>query len=274
MQFFSAGVGPTHVIRLVQTAIALPVAWSFAIGILEWDVADPLLDLAASVGIETSTARWGLAAVAVALEVSEQAVQEAQNRFATRLHELLKSIGDLIRDGAATESAVAEATRNGTGPATLLRDALAVAEDMPFESALRAVADTSGRPYFQEVAYLVAMAIDSPGDVGQAIRTLGSDLERTERLGSTLEAAIFKSTMVLKAAALVMVPPMFALLTSTFQQSVATEGDVVAGPAYTFFAYGAFVVTALDGIVYDRWGSVLPRLPLAMALVYGGLSVV
>lgn len=274
MKLFSAGIGPAHLIRLIQVAIALPVAWSFFIAIVEWKAADPLLELAESLGVAPTTARWGLAIVAVLLEMSEQWVRQSEVRFASRLHELLKTIGDLVRDGAATESAVAEATRGGSGPAALMRDALQISEDMPFEAALRAVADNSGRPYFQEVAHLVAMAIDSPGDVGQAIRTLGTDLERTDRLSKTLQVAIFRSTMILKGTALVFAPPMFALLTSTFQRSNITQGNVDAGAAYSFFAFGAFAAASLDGLVFDRWGSVIPRLPLALALVYGGLSVV
>lgn len=272
MKLFPAGIGPIHLVRLLQFAVAIPVAWSFFVGIINTGWPDPILDLSQALGMSSSTARWSAFAVAVALEISEQAVRENETKFVSRLHGLLKSVGDAIRDGAATETAVASATQSGTGPEGLFREALEVAEDMPFDSALRAVADQSGRPYFQEVAYLVALAIDSPGDVGATIRALGGDLDRTNRLSETLTGQIYSATLLFKGTALLAVPPMFNLLTHTFAGSSITTGDVDADWAYYFFAYAAMTTVLIEGVVFDRWGSVPPRLPLALAIVYGGLS--
>ncbi len=273
MSAFSAGIGPLHVVRLVQWVIAIPLIWSFVVGILGIDALDPLMELAEGMGVSSFIARWVFAGASAALFVSEQQIDQWQDSFAQRLHDIIKTIGDEVREGKAVETAVALAASEGGGPAALFRDSLDVARDMPFESALVAVADNSGYPYFQEVAHLMAMAVDSPGDTGRALRDLGTELEQSYRLSSSLSAQIYASLVILQGTALVFVPFLFRLLEQSYYRNLAEIMDHrTALEPSLFFAYGAIATASLDGIVFDRWSSVPARIPVSLAMVYGGLN--
>lgn len=278
MKLFPAGIGPIHVVRLVQWTIAFPVIWSFLVGLLRLDLIDPLMTLGQTFGLSTTNTRWALFAIAVGLEISEQRVDASEDRFTNHLHQLIKTIGDEVKEGSAIETAVSQAAKAGGGPAALFREALDASRDMPFQSALITVANTSGNTYFQEVSHLLAMAVDSPGDTGQAIRDLGTELEKSYGLSSALTSHIYSSLVVLKGTALIAVPPMYRLLSYTFYQSLAGASEDatlsvdIQLEAASFFAYGAIITASLDGIVFDRWARIPARIPLALSLVYGGLS--
>lgn len=270
---FSAGIGPIHLVRLVQWSLALPLVWHYLVSLLALRLPDPVWELLENAGLDPWPAHVVLFAAAVVLEISERAVASAEQSFANQLHDMLKTIGDGIREGQAVESAVAEAAQGSSGPAGLFREALELSADMPFESALRAVADSSGRPYFKEVGQLVSMAVNSPGDAGQAIRVLGTELERSYRLTTGLTAKTGASLGVLKGTALIAVPPLYRVLTRQFDASIDLLNSVVIWEARLFFTYGAVAATAIDGIVFDQWDKIPARLPLNLCLVYAGLSV-
>lgn len=271
---FSAGIGPLHLIRLVQWSLAAPLIWHYLVQLLALRLPDPLWELVENVGLEAWPAHIVLFAAALMLEISERAVDNLETAFANQLHEILKTIGDGIREGQAIESAVTDAAQGSSGPSALFREAVELSSDMPFESALRAVADTSGRQYFQEVGQLVAMAVNSPGDAGQAVRVLGTELERTYRLSVGLIAKTGASLSTLKGTALVATPPLYRVLTSAFDNSMDLLTSVVLWEARVFFTYGAIAATAIDGIVFDQWDKIPARLPLNLCLVYAGLSIV
>jgi len=267
----SGGIGPRQLLRILQWAVGIPIAVSFFIALVSPGLPDPFVWLLEPWFGSEWGVRLALFGVAAGLEFSNLAVVQAEGIYETKLIEIVKGIGDRLRAGAATETAVAEVVRDKTtGPAVVFVRAITLSDEMPFDAALRLAADQSGSAYLREVAYLVAEAVASEGDAGSAIRRLSVELERGQQYAVKVTAKLSTPIMVMRGIGLFAVPPMYALLRWAFG-GIQGEGGVEAG-ARLFLLYGAVIITLFDWLVFGRWERIFARMPLGLAAVWCGLN--
>ncbi|MCB9666184.1 MAG: type II secretion system F family protein [Alphaproteobacteria bacterium] len=265
-----AGIGPRQLTRAAQWIFGIPIVFSFTNSLLGIGLPDPVMYLMTYVLPDPWHCRFVLLLVAAAIEISDMALMQGEKDYETRVHELVKSIGDRLRAGAAVETAVAEACRDTDGPSEVFADAIERSDAMPFDLALREAADECGSAYLQEVCYLIAEAVRAEGDIGGAIRRLGMELERNHQYQEKVNAKIANPLMVLRAVGLFAVPPLYGILRWSFNNF--TGGGLKLEPgAMLFFLYGALAITVYDGLIFGQWERLFARMPLAVAAVYVGL---
>lgn len=264
------GTSNETIFRVVQWMIGLPIIWSFSvrlIGLPDLDPIDPFL----SQFFGPRWTKYGMLAVALALEVTDRMLLSREEEFQNRLHELIKDVGDRLRAGKAVETSVAEAAARGGGPSKVFQEAIRLSAELPFESALRVAGDRSGKPYLREVMYLMAEAVSSGGDTGSALRRLGMELERNRQYQISVAAKLSSPIALMRAVGLVLVPPLYATLRYAFANFIGITPGPEAG-AQVFFLYGAVSITVFDGLIFGQWDRLGARLPLAAAAVYCGLN--
>lgn len=266
---FEAGIGPKQILRLAQWGLGFPIAASFFLAMLWPGIPDPVMWL---VGQWFESEWWGrvfLLVVAALLEFSDMVLVKTEGEFETKVHEIVKGIGDRLRAGAATETAVAEAVRGTSGPSSVFARAIELSDTMPFDAALRQSADECGSAYLREVAYLVSEAVANEGDTGAAIRRLGMELERNHQYATAVIAKISNPVMVMRVIGLFAVPPLYTLLRWSF--GGLEPGAGVETGARWFFLYGAVAITMYDWLIFGQWERIFARMPLGLAAVWCGL---
>lgn len=273
-----AGIGPKQIMRVLQWMIGVPIIWSFALAMAGLNWTDPALLLMQTMITSEWWARVALGGIALMIEFSDFLMKKSQHDYEQRVHEILKAIGDRLRSGSAVETAVAEACRTTDGPSDVFEHAIELADEMSFYDALKVAADECGSEYLREVCYLVAEAVQSEGDTGSAIRRLGLELERNHQYATTVQAKIANPLMVMRVVGLVAVPPLYSLLTYSFNNYETSRHEAVKEmshhpAALAFFGYVALVISMYDGLIFGEWERVPVRLPLALASVYLGLHI-
>lgn len=265
-----AGLGPKQMLRMAQWGLGVPIAYSFFIVMLGVDLPDPMLTIASLVTPTEWTARVVLFLIAAGLEFTDMVMVKGEEEYESKVHEILKGIGDRLRAGAAVESAVAEAVATNQGPSQVFSRAIELSDTMPFEASLRQAADECGSTYLREVCYLVAEAVQTEGDSGSAVRRLGMELERNHQYTTAIMSKISNPVMVMRAVGLFAVPPLYASLRYSFNRFQGGGIPLEAGARW-FFLYGAFAITLYDWLIFGQWERIFARLPLAIAAVYIGL---
>ena len=119
-----AGIGPRQLTRAAQWIFGIPIVFSFTNSLLGIGLPDPVMYLMTYVLPDPWHCRFVLLLVAAAIEISDMALMQGEKDYETRVHELVKSIGDRLRAGAAVETAVAEACRDTDGPSEVFADSL------------------------------------------------------------------------------------------------------------------------------------------------------
>lgn len=186
------------------------------------------------------------------------------------LYEIIRDIGDRVALGAPIETAVTDASRGvRTGPARHFREALHEAEQLPFEVALRQAGRTSARPEFEEMAELLAAALEEGGrDAGKSIRWLGSHFGRIRKNEREFTSKVTTGTTMLRFVALVAAPPLYTMLSRSVGGVEGLAGsEQLYQPAVMFYLGGAVLCASTELLMYGRLGSTLARLPFFIGVV-------
>lgn len=263
------GTSAETIFRVIQWVIGVPIIWSFGIRLVGFPDLDPIQPMLALLVGET-IAKYGLAVVALFLEITDRRLIEREVEYQNRLHEIIKDVGDRLRAGKAVETAIAEAAKRGGGPSAVFEEAIKLSDEMPLEFALKVAGDRCGKPYVREVLYLMAEAVVAGGDTGAAIRRLGMELERNRQYVIAVSAKLAGPLGLMRGVGLLAVPPLYAALRYSFTNFAEMKGGPEPG-AEIFFFYGAVAITVFDGLIFGQWDRLGARLPLAAAAVYVGL---
>jgi hypothetical protein len=254
------------VLVIVSVLVGVPLSWSFLAGLYGIEQYDPLWLVADLIGYGDWWF-WIALELALVLFFLDWYLESYNAEYKDELYGLLKDIGEQVKSGLAVEAAVKKSAGwKSSPPARAMQRALELAEDVPFDAALRKVAYESGQPAFREVGGLMAVAIETGGDVGTQLRWLGGHLSTLRQNEKEFQASIESSLRLLRAIALLAAPFMYYWLQFSFDRFNAhKEGNDPATVA--FFVYGVVMMAILDGLVYSRWERVPSKLPLYLGLL-------
>lgn len=200
-------------------------------------------------------------AAAAALFVFDAWREARAHTFETALTGLVLEAGQAISEGRGVESGLHFAATRRGGPAG--RAVLAIlsrASDRSLEEALRETADTDPRRELAAMASLLAQTTEAEGDVGERMRTLGTDLSAVARAERLFMESLGTELVMLAGLGLFIVPGLFCLVG---QQSGFEQWDL----AMRFFAWLAVLIAAADGVAAWSAHRVFGRAPLYVALV-------
>jgi hypothetical protein len=248
--------------RIALSAFAVPVALAIALPPVTgaFDAGEAVAD---ALGLR-GAGFWILATLAIACFLVDEAIAAADARYADQLYALLKDIAETVRNGSSIEAAVQHHTLKARGSAAAdLREALDLARDVPFDQALRQMADDSGQPAMLEVGHAVATAVTGGGHIGPSLRWLAGHLARMRASEVEFTGTLQSPLRVLRGIALLAGPFLYTLMFF----AVRPEERGLDTPTVAFFFWGVLVMSALDGLVYGRWSRVVPKLPAYLALV-------
>lgn len=251
---------------LISVVVGTPLSWSFLAGLYHFEQLDPLW-LAANLLGYGNWWFWIALELALVLFFLDWYLESYNNEYKDELYGLLKDVGEQVKAGLAVEAAVKKtAGWKSSAPARALQRALELSEDVPFEAALRRVAEESGQPSLREVGGLMATAIETGGDIGSSLRWLGGHLATLRQSEKEFQASIESSLRLLRGIALLAAPFMYYWLQFSFDRF--NDHKVGNDPAtVAFFVYGVVMMSILDGLVYSRWERVPSKLPLYLGLV-------
>jgi len=207
---------------------------------------------------------------AIGLVAMDASYAKYQDVYRDQLFALLKDFGDNMSAGMAVETAVQNATgwRN-YGPSKEFNRALAEAQEVPFTAALEHVGQQSRQGAFREVSGLLTLAVRAGGDIGSSVRWLGAHFGTLRATEKEFSAKINSSIKMMWFIGLIAAPFMYMMLATSFANFVGGDPDEgIDLAALWFYAFGACGMACLDGLVYGRWGSVPPKVPLFLGLIY------
>lgn len=258
---------PTAVLTAVTLVLGIPMSVSVVLGMFGASAYDPLYLLASLAGWPKLTF-WFCLLGGFFLYAADDLFYQAQDRYIDELNAILKDIGEHVKAGMSIEAAVKVSTdHRSSAPSAALKDALNLAQHMPFDAALRHVAKKTGQPAFQEVMSLVAVAIEGGNDVGPAVRWLAGHLGRLRQYEKEFMASISSSLMMLRFIALLATPFLYKLLQGRFDVLASQVGRSGLDPdTVAFFALGVLGMSCLDGLVYGNWTRVPAKVPLYLGM--------
>ncbi len=183
------------------------------------------------------------------------------------LYDLLKAVGDAVREGKSIEEALRDetATRRGHYP-SLLRKALADSGGLPLAHILRDVASGVSDAGPRETLQLVANALDAEGDVGPVLRWLGQHQTDLVLQETVFERKLSGTLVTMRGMGLFVAPFLFSTLAAQVDANVGVPASAMRA-GFFFYAVAAVMMAALDGLVFGRWLRAVPKIPFFLGLV-------
>lgn len=263
--------GLRTVLYALIAVLGLPLSVSMLLGMFGAQDHDPVYTLLRAQGLGDLTF-WISLAVGFAIFLADLWLDAYNGRYADDLYAILKDVSESVKAGTSVEGAVQKAVGWKRSPAAqAMQRALALSKDMPFSTALRSAAATSGQPAFTEVALLMSAAVEGGGHIGPALRWLAAHLGKLRQAEKEFAASIESSVMLLRGVGLLAGPFLYQLMYhSVHRDEPARAIDV---PSLVFFAYGTIAMAMLDGVVYGRWARVPSKFLFYLGLTRLSLGI-
>jgi hypothetical protein len=258
-------------LTVIIAVLGLPLSGSMLLGMFGAEKDDPFTSALSTQGYG-DLAFWIALGVGFVIFLIDLWLDAYNGRYADDLYAILKDVSESVKAGTSVEGAVQKAVGWKRSPAArAMQRALALSKDMPFATALRSAAASSGQPAFHEVALLMSAAVEGGGHIGPALRWLAAHLGKLRQAEKEFAASIESSVMLLRGVGLLAGPFLYQLMYHSVHHDTPTLALDI--PSLVFFAYGTVAMAMLDGVVYGRWGRVPSKILFYLGLTRLSLGI-